>query len=190
MGKFPTGHAVTTTCICYCSFFPKLTKHFQIWFVNQKILILGDYIHSIQQVPICSKGLNFWNLLLTQFLKEKCCHAVTFLKNQHGASKDKWIFFTFEILMLLSLGFKNSVFSITCLIKSSYNSHFHLVILTDVTLWGAWNGCILVWAPKLCAQIKEKLMQNNINYLIISSMSVCLHLFRQLIWVSHLKLLN
>ena len=26
---------------------------------------------------------------------------------------------------------------------------------------------ILVWAPKLCAQIKEKLLQNNLNYLII-----------------------
>ena len=27
-----------------------------------------------------------------------------------------------------------------------------------------------VWAPKLCAQSKEKLVQNNINYLIISSL--------------------
>ena len=178
---------MTTTYICYSGFFPKLTKLFQIWFVNQKILILGDYIHSIQQVPKFSKGLNFGNFLPTQFLKEKCCHA----GNQHGASKDTWIFFfSFEILKLLSLGFKNSLFSITCLIRNSYNSHFHPVILTDVMLWRAWNGCIPVWAPKLCAQIKEKLMQNNINYFIIFSMSVCLHLLRQLIWASHLKLLN
>ena len=43
------------------------------------------------------------------------------------------------------------------------------------------DTCILVWAPKLCGQIKEKLVQNNINYLIISSMSMCLHLLRRLI---------
>ena len=40
---------------------------------------------------------------------------------------------------------------------------------------------ISVRAPKLCAQIKEKLVQSNINYLIISSMSMCLHLLRHLI---------
>ena len=40
---------------------------------------------------------------------------------------------------------------------------------------------IPVRAPKLCAQIKEKMVQNNINYLIISSMSVCLLLLRNLI---------
>ena len=28
---------------------------------------------------------------------------------------------------------------------------------------------IPVWAPKQCAQINEKLMQNNVSYLIISS---------------------
>ena len=42
---------------------------------------------------------------------------------------------------------------------------------------------ILVWAPKLCAEIKEKLMQHNINYLnyLISSTQICLHVLRHLI---------
>ena len=48
---------------------------------------------------------------------------------------------------------------------------------------------ILVWAPKLCAQIKEKLMQNN-NYIIISLMQMRLHLLRHLIRATHSKLLN
>ena len=43
------------------------------------------------------------------------------------------------------------------------------------------DASIPVWASKLCAQIKEKLMQNNINYLIISSMQMRLHLLRYLI---------
>ena len=52
-------------------------------------------------------------------------------------------------------------------------SHWRVQRLPDIG--------ILVWAPKLCAQIKEKLVQNNVNYLIISSMSMCLHLLRYLI---------
>ena len=35
---------------------------------------------------------------------------------------------------------------------------------------------ILIWAPKICAQIKEKLVQNNIHYLIVLLMSMCLQL--------------
>ena len=39
---------------------------------------------------------------------------------------------------------------------------------------------MLVWAPKLFAQIKGKLMQNNIGYLIISFTQICLHVARHL----------
>ena len=38
-----------------------------------------------------------------------------------------------------------------------------------------------VWTPKRCAQIKEKLMQNNINYLTISSTQIRQHLLTHLI---------
>ena len=38
-----------------------------------------------------------------------------------------------------------------------------------------------VWTPQLCAQIKKKLVQKNINYLIVSSVSICLYLLRHLI---------
>ena len=38
---------------------------------------------------------------------------------------------------------------------------------------------IPVWAPKLCVQIKGKLMQNNISYL-ISSMQIRVHVVRYL----------
>ena len=47
--------------------------------------------------------------------------------------------------------------------------------LLETVAWRQWriqrlpDAGIPAWAPKLCAQIKKKLMQNNINYLIISS---------------------
>ena len=49
-----------------------------------------------------------------------------------------------------------------------------------------WQWCIqrlsdagiLAWVPKLCAQIKGKVIQNNVTYLIISSMQMHLHVLR------------
>ena len=86
MGKFPTGHAVTSRCDNYLYllqwFFSKTDKTFS------NLICQSKNTDPIQQVPKCSKGLNFLNLLLTQFLKEECIHAVTFSKNQHGASED------------------------------------------------------------------------------------------------------
>ena len=40
---------------------------------------------------------------------------------------------------------------------------------------------IPVWVPKLSAQIKGELMENNISHLIMSSMQMRLHVFRHLI---------
>ena len=40
---------------------------------------------------------------------------------------------------------------------------------------------IPVWAPKPCAQIKGKLVQNSSSYLIISSTQMHLHVARHLI---------
>ena len=37
------------------------------------------------------------------------------------------------------------------------------------------------WSPKLGAQIKGELMQNNISHLIISSTQICQHVLRHLI---------
>ena len=42
------------------------------------------------------------------------------------------------------------------------------------------NARALVWPPKLCTEIKEKPMQNNIKYLVISSTQMRLYLLRQL----------
>ena len=86
-------------------FFPNLKNHFQICFVNHKTLVLGAYIYCIQQVPKCSK----WKI-------QSSCD---FLKKINVAYKQKHdFFFAFKMLKLLGL------FSITSLIKNSYNGYF------------------------------------------------------------------
>ena len=42
------------------------------------------------------------------------------------------------------------------------------------------NASTLVWMPKLGAQVKGELMQNNISHLIISSMQIHLYILRHL----------
>ena len=54
-------------------------------------------------------------------------------------------------------------------------SELESIEYSETVAWRHWriqrlpDAGIPAWAPKLCAQIKKKLMQNNINYLIISS---------------------
>ena len=78
--------------------------------------------------------------------------------------------------------FNRSLQRHACFLIWWYSCQWHIQRLPDAG--------IPVWKAKLCAQIKEKLMQNNINYLIRSSTQERLHLLRLLIYATHLKLFN
>ena len=50
-----------------------------------------------------------------------------------------------------------------------------LIFVLHWHIQGALDAGILVWAPKLRAQIKTKLIQENVNYLLEHSTQLLLH---------------
>ena len=58
----------------------------------------------------------------------------------------------------------------------------------DYRIQNLSDASIRVWAPKLGAQIKRELMQNNVSHLMISSTQMGQHVLRHLTYVKNVEL--
>ena len=139
MGKLPTGHAVTSRCDNYLYllqwFFSETDKTFSNLICqseNTDPRRLYSQYSTGSKMFQGAKYLKFVGYSIPQRKMQSRCDFFKKINMAHPNTHE--FFFDFESLKLLSLGFKNTFFAITCLIRNSCHSHFHLAILTDVTL--------------------------------------------------------